>query len=112
MSADVEVSVFIKAVRRRRMAMGLTVKRLADQTKLSQQYVSSLEQGQRNPSLRVALALAKALGAELGDLLGGREASPLGREAARLIDQMPEPHREPALLLLRALSSKRIKGRE
>jgi transcriptional regulator with XRE-family HTH domain len=47
-----------------------TLGQLAD---LHRTYVSGLEQGTRNPSARVLLQLARALGRDAGELLHGIE---------------------------------------
>jgi transcriptional regulator with XRE-family HTH domain len=48
--------------RAQRLSRGLTQEQLAEATGLSQQYISGLEQGQRNPTILTLLALAQALG--------------------------------------------------
>lgn len=47
---------------RLRAESGLTQEAVAERAKLSQQYVSGLERGQRNPTVETLLALAQALG--------------------------------------------------
>ncbi len=49
----------VKRVRERR---GLTQERLADVSGFSQQYISGLEQGRRNPTVVTLYELARALG--------------------------------------------------
>jgi transcriptional regulator with XRE-family HTH domain len=56
-------------VRRLRLAKGLSQEQLADDSGFSQQYISMLESGQRNPTVVSVYMLAQALGAEPADLL-------------------------------------------
>ena len=49
-------------VRRVRQARGLTQEQLADRSGFSQQYISGLEQGRRNPTIVTIYELAGALG--------------------------------------------------
>jgi transcriptional regulator with XRE-family HTH domain len=56
-------------VRRLRLAKSLSQEQLADDSGFSQQYISMLESGQRNPTVVSLYMLAQALGAEPADLL-------------------------------------------
>jgi transcriptional regulator with XRE-family HTH domain len=47
---------------RLRAQSGLTQEAVAERAKLSQQYVSGLERGQRNPTVETLFAIAQALG--------------------------------------------------
>ena len=58
-------------VRERRRALGLSQERLAERAGLDRTYVSGIETGRRDPTLRVVLRLADALGRPPADLLGG-----------------------------------------
>jgi len=49
-------------VRKCRQAKGLTQEQFADSSGFSQQYISSLEKGRRNPTIVTIYELAKALG--------------------------------------------------
>ena len=49
-------------VRRARTAEGLTQEELAERSGFSQQYLSGLEQGKRNPTIVSIYELAQALG--------------------------------------------------
>lgn len=55
--------------KRLRLGKGLTQEELAVATDLSQQYVSDLERGLRNPTVITLFHLANALGVEPADLL-------------------------------------------
>lgn len=52
-----------------RKEKGLTQEALAEKSGLSQQYISGLENGQRNPTIVTIYELATALGASHLDLL-------------------------------------------
>lgn len=52
---------------------GLTVAALADAARLSQPFVSQIETGKREPTVCTLVALARALGVDLDDLVTGEE---------------------------------------
>jgi len=54
---------------RLRKEAGLTQEQLAERSGLSQQYLSKLEQGQRNPTIVTLYELANALGVSQVDLV-------------------------------------------
>jgi transcriptional regulator with XRE-family HTH domain len=56
-------------VRRIRLEKGLTQEHFCDLSGFSQQYVSGLETGRRNPTIVTIYELAKALGVSHMDLL-------------------------------------------
>jgi transcriptional regulator with XRE-family HTH domain len=56
-------------VRRIRQAKGLTQEQLAEVSGFSQQYISGLEQGRRNPTVVTVYELAAALEVNYLDLL-------------------------------------------
>jgi transcriptional regulator with XRE-family HTH domain len=56
-------------VRRLRLARGLTQERLSEISGFTQQYISGLEQGRRNPTVVTLFELAQALGAKPVDLI-------------------------------------------
>lgn len=56
-------------VRRARLAAGLTQEQLAERSGFSQQYLSGLEQGKRNPTIVGLYELAMALGVSHVDLV-------------------------------------------
>jgi transcriptional regulator with XRE-family HTH domain len=100
---------FGKNVRRRRKAAGLTLERLAQEAKLSPNYVGTLEREDRHdPSLSTIKGLAKALGTSAAELLGGvQELGPAGVEAGRLVEGLPREIQEPLLVFLRSLPRRR-----
>ena len=56
-------------VRRIRQRKGLTQEQLAEISGFSQQYISGLEQGRRNPTVVTLYELAAALGVSHSDLV-------------------------------------------
>lgn len=56
-------------VRRIRLEKGLTQEQFADSSGFSQQYISGLERGQRNPTVVTLFELAQALGVSHMDLV-------------------------------------------
>jgi transcriptional regulator with XRE-family HTH domain len=59
-------------VRRVRLKKGLTQEQFAEKSGFSQQYLSGLEQGRRNPTVVTVYELAKALGVDHMELLRPR----------------------------------------
>ncbi len=57
------------AVRRRRRAQGLTLEALAEASGVSATMLSEVERGVKNPTVRLAYQVARALGCTLTDLL-------------------------------------------
>lgn len=58
-----------KNVRRARSASGLTQEQLAEASGLSQQYISGVESGRRNPTVVTLWELSQPLGVSPADLL-------------------------------------------
>jgi putative molybdopterin biosynthesis protein len=80
-------------LRAARLARGYSQQQLAGMAGVSRQAVSAVEAGHSDPSLRVALALASALGMTVEELfgpgvpapvLGARPVAPLGGQGARV----------------------------
>lgn len=71
-------------VRRMRVKKGLTQERFADVSGFSQQYISSLEKGHRNPTVITVFELASALGISHMDLLRPTRAK-VSKSAKRTI---------------------------
>ncbi len=58
-----------KVVRELRTRLGVSQEELAFRAKLHRTYISLLERGKRNPSLRVIATLAPILGTTMADLV-------------------------------------------
>src|SRR5215212_2450649 len=85
-------------LRAQRIAADLTLRELAERTKVSNAYLSQLERGLHEPSLSVLRAISSALGLPLGSLLtsvgvlerGEGDGEPPLRETETAILQDPE----------------------
>jgi transcriptional regulator with XRE-family HTH domain len=102
-----QVRAFGREVRRRRIALNLSLETLGQRTGFTAGYVGNVESGKRpcGLSLAAAFRIAKGLGTDVCDLVGGFQGlSPTGLEAGRLIEAMPAPTRDAAIRLLRALA--------
>ncbi len=66
---------FGQALRRRRVAAGLSQEALAEAASLSNAYVSQLERGLKSPSLTAIAALARALKTTAAELVSEAERS-------------------------------------
>jgi len=70
-------------VRRIRQRSGLTQEQFADVSGFSQQYISGLESGNRNPTIITIYELAQALGVGHLELLASGSPPKSGRTKAR-----------------------------
>ena len=96
---------FGREVRRRRKALGWTLEMLAEKSGLSPHYLSTVENGGRDPSLSTIESIAKALGVPPGALLGQMKGiSPAAQNAAKLFDAVPPEIQEAVLRILRAVA--------
>jgi transcriptional regulator with XRE-family HTH domain len=99
---------FAREVRRRRQALGMTLEQLAERSGLTPNYIGTVENGRRDPSLSTVLALAKGLGVSPAELVGGvAELSASALEAARLFDAANSDVQAATLQLLRAVHRRR-----
>jgi transcriptional regulator with XRE-family HTH domain len=81
------VKAFGREVRRRRLALDMSLETLAEGAGLSGAYTGEIESGARRPcglSLQVAFRVADELGVELPELVGFKGLSGPGIEAGRL----------------------------
>lgn len=69
--SDDRLRRFGSSVREHRKGLGLSQEALAEAARLDQTYVSGIETGRRNPTLRVLFRLADALDRSPADLLSG-----------------------------------------
>ena len=60
---------FGREIRRRRETLGMTLEQLAESSKLTPNYIGTIENGKRDPSLSVVLDLAKGLNIRPSELL-------------------------------------------
>lgn len=95
-------------VRRRREALGLTLEQLAEASKLTPNYIGTIENGKRDPSLSTILALSRGLKMMIAEFFGGiEELSPAATEAGRLFDAAPPDVQVAVLEILRALARRK-----
>jgi transcriptional regulator with XRE-family HTH domain len=102
MSKNRLFSQFGLEVRRRREALNLTIEQLAERAELTVQFVGSIENGMRDPSLSTIKKLAHGLGIPTGVLLG--PVPPLSPEAfdfAKLFDKASPQIKAGQLMILR-----------
>lgn len=86
----------------------MTLEELAERSKLTPNYIGTIENGKRDPSLSTVLALAHGLGIPAPELLGGVEGmSPSAAEAGHLFDTAPPDVQEAVLQLLRVMAKGR-----
>lgn len=99
---------FGNEIRRRRTALGMTLEQLAEASRLTPNYIGTIENGKRDPSLSTILALAKGLRIQAAELFGGvQNLSPAGVETGALYDVAPLDVQEAVLQILRSVSRKR-----
>jgi transcriptional regulator with XRE-family HTH domain len=100
------VMAFGREVRRRRLALNMSLETLAEAAGLSGVYVGEIESGARRPrglSLQVAFRVADGLGVELPELVGFQGLSGPGIEAGRLVSALAPKLRTAVLALLRGI---------
>ena len=99
---------FGSTVKRRREALGLTLEQLAERAGLSPNYIGTVENGRRDPSLSTVLALAKGLRVPPGELLGPvKELSADAYDVGRQYDAAPEDVQDLVVRLLRVVARRR-----
>src|SRR3954468_12797369 len=82
-------TLFGREVRRRRVALGLTLEQLAERSGLTPNYIGTIENGKRDPSLSTVMAIAAGLSVQAGELFGGVPGlTPSGLEAAQLFEKV------------------------
>lgn len=74
------LKAFGSRVRTLRHAKGLSQEKLAELSHLHRTYISSVELGERNVSLKNIQALSDALGVSLQDLFGSEDFPKRGRQ--------------------------------
>lgn len=99
---------FGNEIRRRRLALGMTLEQLAEGSRLTPNYIGTIENGKRDPSLSTVLALAKGLRIPAAELFGGvQDLSAPATEAGILFDTATPEVQDAVLQLLRTVSRKR-----
>ena len=90
-------------LRARREALGMSQAELGEKAGISANYVGVLERGLKLPTLDTLVALAKALGVPVSELLGEARPDPWLEEVVTVAAAMPKPLRPVALAVLRAM---------
>jgi transcriptional regulator with XRE-family HTH domain len=99
---------FGRAIRRRREALGLTLEQLSERSGITPNYIGTIENGKRDPSISTLQGIAIGLGVSLGELLGAKpHLSPSVTELAKLFDQVIDDVQIAVLILLRTASKVR-----
>jgi transcriptional regulator with XRE-family HTH domain len=99
---------FGQEVRRRRAAGDITLEVLAGRAGLTPNFVGTIENGRRDPSLSTVLSIAKALGVAPAELFSSTGTLTVAaEEAARLFDEAPREVRKAVLSILRSLRKRR-----
>jgi XRE family transcriptional regulator, fatty acid utilization regulator len=98
---------FGREIRRLRQALGLTLEELAHRCGVSPNYIGSIENGHRDPSLSTVRALARGLGVTTGELVGPTtKLSDAAVEMAQLFDEMAQELQGAILKILRGSPKK------
>jgi transcriptional regulator with XRE-family HTH domain len=100
---------FGSEIRRRRLALGMTLEQLAETSGLTPNYIGTIENGKRDPSLSTVMALAKGLRTHPAELFGGiQDLSPPATEAGLLFDGAPIDVQDAVLQLLRSVARRKV----
>jgi transcriptional regulator with XRE-family HTH domain len=98
---------FGREIRRRRESLGMTLEQCAERANLTPNYIGTIENGVRDPSLSTVLALARGLRVPPAELFGGIPSlSPAATEAGLLFDAAPPDVQDAVLQLLRSIARK------
>lgn len=94
-------------VRRLRRRAGLTIEALAERAGIGAHYLGGVERGEQNPTLKVLVGVASALGVTLPALVAvgyeARDEEELRRELRERLEQMASDDLRLALALLDAV---------
>src|ERR1044072_7007934 len=100
---------FGREIRRRRETLGMTLEQLAEASGLTPNYIGTIENGKRDPSLSTVMALAKGLRTHAAELFGGvQDLSPPATEAGLLFDGAPNDVQDAVLQLLRSVAKRKM----
>jgi transcriptional regulator with XRE-family HTH domain len=100
--------MFGREVRRLRKLANLTLEELAARCGVTPNYIGSIENGHRDPSLATIEAIASGLGVAVGELFGeAAKLGPAALEVAQLFDLASPGFQSGLLSLLHTTVSKR-----
>lgn len=99
-----EVKRFGAEVRRRRQSLDLSLADLAERVGLTSNFIGTIENGMRNPSISTVLSLARGLGAPPAELIAEAYGlSSSGLETARLFNELAVRAQNPFIEVLRVV---------
>jgi transcriptional regulator with XRE-family HTH domain len=99
-----EVKRFGTEIRRRRQSLDLSLADLADLVGLTSNFIGTIENGMRNPSISTVLSLARGLGAPPAELIAEAHGlGPPGLEVARLFTELSPVVQDRFIELLRLI---------
>ena len=94
-----------REIRRRREAMGMTLEVLAERSGLTPNYIGTIENGQRNPSLSTLDKLARGLGIRTGNFFSSTGAfTAAAEDVGRLFDRAQPDVQDAILTILHRLA--------
>lgn len=89
-------------IRRRRLALNMTLDELGFRAGLTPNYIGTIENGARDPSVSTLCAIARGLGISAAELFGSRLGlSAAANEGGKLLDAVPPELQALVLALLR-----------
>jgi transcriptional regulator with XRE-family HTH domain len=95
-------AVLGREIRRRRLALNMTLDELGARSRLTPNYIGTIENGLRDPSVSTLCAIARGLGISASELFGCRIAtSAMATEAGKMLDAVPPELQALILALLR-----------
>jgi transcriptional regulator with XRE-family HTH domain len=99
-----EVKRFGYEIRRRRQSLDLSLADLAHLVGLTSNFIGTIENGTRNPSISTVLSLARGLGVPAAELIAEAHGlGPPGLEVARLFSQLSPVVQDRFIELLRLI---------
>jgi transcriptional regulator with XRE-family HTH domain len=100
-----QLDQFCREIRRRREGAGLTLEQLAERSGLTPNYLGTVENGKRDPSISTVFAIASGLGVKPAEMFGGTFGlSAAAHEAAFLYERAPPDIQGAVQSLLRAFN--------
>lgn len=83
------VAAWCAEMKRRRQALHMTLEQLAEGSGMTPNYLSTIENGKRDPCLSSVLAIARGLGCDAREMFGAAEFSAEDLELLGLIKALP-----------------------
>lgn len=100
---------FGREIRRRRLALGLSLAELSERVGLTPNFIGTIEKGLRNPSVSTIRSLARGLEAPPAEFFTRAQGlAPPGLEAARMFEGVPILVKPSLFELMRWMSIERL----